>query len=465
MNKVFISYVRENIEIVDRLYQELTAHGIQVWLDRNDIGPGLRWKREIRRAIQQGAFFIACFSKEYYQRDKTYMNEELTIAIEELRQRLVDQAWFIPVKLNECEIPDLDIGRGETLLDLQHVNLYEDWEGNIQRIREIVQPTSPETINADTVERSIDPNAVVEFVKGLIYQNRRNYEKAVEHYAEALRLNPQLAEAYNNRGNVYNSMGEHDCAITDFNKAIQLKPDYADAYNNRGNAYDKKGDSDRAIENFTKAIQLKPDLVEAYYNLGGAYFNKDDFDRAVGGYTKAINLKPDYTEAYYNRGVAYHNKGEVDLAIGEYTKAINLNPNYANAYNNRGVAYYGKGDYKKAIVDFNRAIDLRPDDAKTYYGRGDAYGDIGEFDKAIKDYNAAIGLNPRFAIVYYKRGEVWLRLREWEKAKSDLTAAKVMGVNIIAAFREAYGSVSDFERRNGMKLPADLAAMLTPPQC
>ena len=113
MNKVFISYVRENIKIVDRLCQELRSHGIEVWLDRNDIAPGARWKREIRQAIQQGAFFIACFSKEYYERDRAYMNEELIIAIEELRLRPIDQAWFIPVKLNECEIPDLDIGGGK----------------------------------------------------------------------------------------------------------------------------------------------------------------------------------------------------------------------------------------------------------------------------------------------------------------------------------------------------------------
>ena len=430
MNKVFISYVSDNIEIVGRLYQELKIHGIQVWLDRKDIAPGARWKREIRQAIQQGAFFIACFSKEYYERNRTYMNEELTIAIEELRQRPVDQAWFIPVKLNECEIPDLDIDRGETLLDLQHVNLYEDWEGNIQRIREIVQPTSSETINTNTVEQSINPNVMAEFVKGLTYQNRRNYEKAVEHYTEALRLNPQLAGVYNNRGNVYNSMGEHDCAIRDF----------------------------------TKAIQLKPDLVEACYNLEGAYFNKGDFDRAVSEYTKAINLKPDYREAYYNRGVAYHNKGEVDLAIGEYTKAINLNPNYANAYNNRGVAYYGKGDYKKAIVDFNRAIDLRPDDAKIYYGRGDAYGDIGEFDKAIADYNTAIELNPKLALVHYKRGEAWLRSAEWVKARVDLTTARNMGIDIIAMFRSNYGSIAGFRRMTGIQLHADIAEMLTPQQ-
>ena len=462
VNKVFISYVSENIEIVDRLYHELKSYGIQVWLDRKDLAPGLRWKREIRRAIQQGAFFIACFSEEYNARDRTYMNEELTIAIEELSQRPVDQAWFIPVKLNECEIPDRGIGGGETLRDLQYVNLYENWDVNLQRILEIVQTASSGTINTNTVEQSVDPNAVTEFVKGLTYQNRRNYERAVEYYTKALRLNPQLIGAYNNRGNVYNSMGEHDCAIKDFTKAIQLRPDFADAYNNRGNAYDKKGNSDWAIKDFTKAIQLKSDLVEGYYNLGRIYHNSGDLNRAIGEYTKAINLKPDYIEAYYNRGLAYHNSGDPDPAIGEYSKAINLNPNYAIAYNNRGVAYYSKGNHEKAIVDFNRAIDLRPDNAKTYYGRGDAYSDTGEFDKAIKDYNRAIELIPEFAVVYYKRSETLLHLKEWERAKSDLTEASDMGVNIMALFQNNYGGVPDFERKNGVKLPADIATMLTP---
>ena len=81
MQHVFISYIHENEEMVDKLCKALELHGIKVWLDRNDIKPGSRWKQAIREAIREGAFFIACFSKEYNKRDKTYMNEELTIAI------------------------------------------------------------------------------------------------------------------------------------------------------------------------------------------------------------------------------------------------------------------------------------------------------------------------------------------------------------------------------------------------
>jgi hypothetical protein len=72
---VFISYIRDNRDVVDQLSQELRARGVNVWLDRTEIEPGSRWRDAIRQAIQSGIFFIACFSREYNERDRTYMNE------------------------------------------------------------------------------------------------------------------------------------------------------------------------------------------------------------------------------------------------------------------------------------------------------------------------------------------------------------------------------------------------------
>ena len=142
MEKIFISYVRDNTSDVDRLCQDLKSFGIEVWRDRDDIYPGTFWEEAIRKAIQEGAFFIACFSKEYSDRAKIYMNKELTLAIDELCLRHTDQAWFIPVKLNECEIPDRPIGAGKTLRSLQVVALYEGWTKGVQRILKVVQPES-----------------------------------------------------------------------------------------------------------------------------------------------------------------------------------------------------------------------------------------------------------------------------------------------------------------------------------
>ena len=103
MSHVFISYVRQNEEDVQRLCDELTSRGIKVWFDRDDLYPGMRWKQSIRRAIQEGAFFIACFSKEYNERDENYMHEEPVLAIDRLRKfstEVLDLLTFVNLALH-----------------------------------------------------------------------------------------------------------------------------------------------------------------------------------------------------------------------------------------------------------------------------------------------------------------------------------------------------------------------------
>lgn len=138
MNNVFISYVRENSNEVDRIYKELKAQGINVWLDREEISPGQRWRYAVKNAIKNGNFFLACFSSEYLQKEKTYMNEELNLAIEELRLHPINRTWFIPIRLNECPFPDIPISNAESISDLQFVDLYKNWEKGLNRIIETV---------------------------------------------------------------------------------------------------------------------------------------------------------------------------------------------------------------------------------------------------------------------------------------------------------------------------------------
>lgn len=81
----------------------------------------------IRRAITDGALaFIACFSSNSVSRYKSRQNEELTLAIDELRLRSPERPWLIPVRLDACDIPDRDIGGGRTLASLLPADLFGD---------------------------------------------------------------------------------------------------------------------------------------------------------------------------------------------------------------------------------------------------------------------------------------------------------------------------------------------------
>ena len=81
----------------------------------------------IRRAITDDALvFIACFSQRSLSRSKTFQNEELTLAIDQLRLRRPEEPWLIPVRFDECEVPDRDLGGGRTLASIQRADLFGD---------------------------------------------------------------------------------------------------------------------------------------------------------------------------------------------------------------------------------------------------------------------------------------------------------------------------------------------------
>jgi hypothetical protein len=122
---VFISYVREDAGQVDLLQRRLESAAIRVWRDTVSLWPGQDWRAEIRRAISDGALvFLACFSRKSASRQVTYQNEELVLAIEQQRIRPPGAQWLIPVRFEDCELPDIDIGAGRTLTSLQSADLH-----------------------------------------------------------------------------------------------------------------------------------------------------------------------------------------------------------------------------------------------------------------------------------------------------------------------------------------------------
>jgi energy-coupling factor transporter ATP-binding protein EcfA2 len=117
----------EDADSADQLQRVLEAAGVRVWRDTSDLWAGEDWRQKIRRAITNDAFvFIACFSRTSVTRRVSYQYEEIALAIEQLRSRNPEVPWFIPVRLDDCDIPDLDIGRGRTLRSLQRADVFGD---------------------------------------------------------------------------------------------------------------------------------------------------------------------------------------------------------------------------------------------------------------------------------------------------------------------------------------------------
>jgi len=146
--------------------------------------------------------------------------------------------------------------------------------------------------------------------------------------------------------------GEYDRALQDFDQAIRLDPNTADAFDGRGNAYSSKGQYDRAIQDYDQAIRLDPNYSDAFRDRGAAYYNKGDHDRAIQDYDQAIRLNPSDANAFHDRGGAYYMKDEYDRAIQDYDQAIRLNPRDADAFFYGGIAHFCLAQFPAAQQDF-----------------------------------------------------------------------------------------------------------------
>ncbi len=290
-------------------------------------------------------------------------------------------------------------------------------------------------------------SAVAHYNRGNAYADKKEYDKAIEDYSEAIRLDPKYAAAYTNRGTTWQDKKEYDKAVADYDRAILIDPKYALAFYDRGNAYYTTKEYDKAIEDYSEAIRLDPKDADAYVNRGVAYFDKEEYDKAIEDYSEAIRLDPNNrlqapplddpknAALFTRRGTAYANKKEYDKAVADYDRAILIDPKYALAFYDRGNAYYTTKEYDKAIEDYSEAIRLDPKLADAYVNRGVAYVDKKEYDKAIEDYSEAIRLDPKYAAdAYTNRGTAYAKKKEYDKAIEDYSEAIRLDPKYAAAY-------------------------------
>lgn len=181
------------------------------------------------------------------------------------------------------------------------------------------------------------------------FNNQESIEELISKLADE--PEPNDHKAYNYRGLIcyYLDKGTREQAIRDFDKAIRLNPNEASYYYNRGLVYKISWYDKQAIDDFYKAIELNPNFaVKAYKNCGDIHLRRSSeykirYERAIQCYNKVIELNPNDTEAYFRRGQAYQGLQQYKKAIKDYDKALELNPNFTYAKNNRDACLKAMG--------------------------------------------------------------------------------------------------------------------------
>jgi hypothetical protein len=130
--RIFIAYAREDCAAAERLFNELTAHGFAVWLDRRKLLPGQDWPQRIEDAIASSDFFIACFSSKSV-RKRGGFQKEIHHALNFAANVPLDEVFFIPLRLDDCRVP------ARIQRETQYVDLFPDWAMGFERILQIIR--------------------------------------------------------------------------------------------------------------------------------------------------------------------------------------------------------------------------------------------------------------------------------------------------------------------------------------
>ena len=245
---------------------------------------------------------------------------------------------------------------------------------------------------------------------------------AIRDYTKALQLDPNLAFAYENRGQLYDESGEREKAYHDYSQAIRLDPNSHRALFDRGLINLERKDLDQAIEDFSEAVRTDPSSAAAYNNRGLVYSYKKDFDRALSNFDAAIQLRPNYASALGDRGYVYFEKKQYEKAIADLTEAIRLDPKHEANYRLRGFCLKDDRRFKDAIADFNKALQLNPKDIGALEGRAATFSEMGKHDDAIADFNAVLQ-TWQLPDVYYRRAAAYSRKGDYSKALTDFREA------------------------------------------
>ena len=301
----------------------------------------------------------------------------------------------------------------------------------------------------------------------------QNNDMALLNLDAALRVQPDLADAYLVRTQVYASLGEMDASIENLEKYIDLTKDtslyetVAQLQEARGNldaaqaAYDKyvegagaevqeagfqsglykmeAGRFEEAITAFEAYAEDETYAAGAQYNIGICKMNLGDYAGAIEAFTACADKGGEFDGLYYNRGVCHLMSAEWEAAAADFEKSYADESYKDDARYNLAICKMQQGEYENAITLFTELIgdgaaaeneaqaEEQTEVGETatvndgaYYYRAVCRAATGDVDGAIADYTTCIDHGYELSQTYYERAQLYAAKGDTENQNSDL---------------------------------------------
>jgi tetratricopeptide (TPR) repeat protein len=121
-------------------------------------------------------------------------------------------------------------------------------------------------------------------------------------------------------------------------EAVRLDPDLAEAHFRLALSYESLGKQEEAEKEYKKAVEAykkylteNPDDAEAHYALGQTYAGLGQYSEAIREYREATKRKGDDPDMFYDLGVAYTKLAQYDAAAAAFSKSLEIDPDYYRA--------------------------------------------------------------------------------------------------------------------------------------
>lgn len=251
---------------------------------------------------------------------------------------------------------------------------------------------------------------------GFVLLKQQKTDQAIAAFEQALQMKKDWPEIYNYLGLAYAQKGQFEPAVEKYNHALKLKPDYAEAMKNLGIALERLGQTQQAVENWQKALRLEPYNLDANYNMGLFMVSTGDYEKAAAYFTAVIDEKPDWAEAKYNLGAAYYQLGKFEPAIDKFSEALRLKPDYPNAHRNLALVLAKTGKYEDAVSHLKTALATEPNWAEAHYDLAGLYYRQGKPELSAEHLEQALAVKPYYVTARVTLAQIFTEIGRIQSA-------------------------------------------------
>jgi tetratricopeptide (TPR) repeat protein len=272
-----------------------------------------------------------------------------------------------------------------------------------------------------------------------------NLSKAITALEQAIKRDPELAQAHRLLGEALGRSGRWPEAASQFEVYKTLENQNVSAYLLLGQAHIQAGDMQQAAATFAEGARLDPSFVNSHQEeiagtvddilqAGKQALEDGDLETATDLLTLVAPLAPGQGQVYYLLGQAHLQAGDTAQALTTIAKAVTSSPELLtenadeiNALAQTGLemgqAAFDANDLDTAVQIMSASATLLPDDAEAHFLLGNIYNQANQFPQAIEQYQTVLKLDPdsssahtNMGVVYYKIGELETAIQEFNTA-------------------------------------------------